>query len=72
MAMVETMRTKEDVRNHLMQLRSDFGGLRALARHLKISPMYLCDIMKGRRGLGPKVLKSLELKKTVKVFYERA
>jgi hypothetical protein len=66
------MMTGQEVRDHLMKYKYEAGGLRAGARLLGISAMYYCDILKRRRGLGPKILKALELKKVVKVTYERA
>lgn len=39
------------------------GNLRAAGRRLGVSAMHLCDILKGRRRAGPKVLKVLGLKR---------
>lgn len=38
-----------------------FMGLRAFARQLKVSPGYLCDVVKGRSAPGPKILRALKL-----------
>lgn len=41
------------------------GSLRALAQEWECSAMYLCDLRKGRRTPGPKILKALGIKKIV-------
>jgi hypothetical protein len=51
------------------------GGIRALARHWKVSAAYLSDILLEKRYPGPKVLKHLGLKgsiRTVRTFTARA
>lgn len=66
--------TRQEVQDHLMKYKSECGSLRQAAKLLGISAAYYCDILKRRRGLGPKILKALDLKKVVvvTVSYERA
>lgn len=45
-----------------------YGGQRAYARHLRISPMYLNDILNGRRAPGDKVLKATGHKREVRII----
>lgn len=66
------MMTNQDVRDHLMKYKSEVGSYREAAKLLGVSHMFLFDIVKRRRGLGPKILKALGLKKVVRVTYERA
>lgn len=44
-----------------LKKRQGTRSQRALAREIGISPMFLTDILKGRRGPGPKVLAYLGL-----------
>lgn len=37
----------------------------AVASALGVSPQYLCDVLKGRREVGPAILDSLNLEKVV-------
>ena len=48
------------------------GSLRRAAASLKISPQYLSAVLAGDRAIGPKLLKPLKLKRTIKkvVTYE--
>ena len=36
-----------------------------IAKQLKVSPQYLCDIQQGRRAPGPKVLRALGLREVI-------
>ena len=46
------------------------GGVRALARKWGISPCHISDLLNGRRGPGPSVLKPLGLTKVETVEYQ--
>jgi transcriptional regulator with XRE-family HTH domain len=51
----------------LQMLRERQGGrsLRAFAREIGVSPMYLSDLYHGRREPGPTILSYLQLEKVV-------
>jgi DNA-binding transcriptional regulator YdaS (Cro superfamily) len=46
------------------------GSQRLAAQQLGVSDAYLCDVKKGRRDPGPKLLTALGLRRVVE--YERA
>jgi hypothetical protein len=48
------------------------GSLRRAAASLRISPQYLSAVLAGDRAIGPKLLKPLKLKRTIKkvITYE--
>jgi DNA-binding MarR family transcriptional regulator len=48
-----------------LERRAEISGQVALAKKLKISPQYLCDILKRRRQPGPKVLKGMGIKRAI-------
>lgn len=48
-----------------LKLRIKASSLRKTAVELGISGAYLCDIMKGNRNPGPKVLKALGMTREV-------
>lgn len=48
------------------------GGVRALAREWGISPVYISDLLNGRRGPGPGILKNLGLKRVQTVVFTPA
>ncbi len=48
------------------------GGVRALAREWKVSPCYISDLLNGRRGPGPSILKPLGLKRVETVEFTPA
>jgi DNA-binding transcriptional regulator YdaS (Cro superfamily) len=37
----------------------------AYAKELGVSPSYLCDILKGRREIGPKVLERMGMERVI-------
>lgn len=41
------------------------GSLRRAAAHLKVSPQYLSAALASERGIGPKLLKALKLRRKV-------
>lgn len=45
------------------------GGLRALSREWGVSAAQLSDVMTGRRGPGPKIVKHLGLRRVVRVDF---
>lgn len=57
----------------LLKARQGDRTLFELGVEIGVSPAYLCDILNGRRELGPKVLRYLGLTKAVKrvVTYRR-
>ena len=46
------------------------GSLRALAAEWECSAMYICDLRRGRRRPGPKLLKHLGIRKIVTTTVE--
>lgn len=42
------------------------GSQKALAKEWGISEAYLCDILKGNRAPGPKILNPLGMKKVIR------
>ncbi len=55
------------------RMLAEAGGVRALARKLKLSAAYVSDMKLGRRAYGPGVLKAMGFKliREVKVSYVR-
>ncbi len=53
------------VRERVKVLVQTNGGVRALARRLRISASYVSDVCSGRRAPGPPFLKALGLRKVV-------
>ncbi len=41
------------------------GGLRRAAASLKISPQYISSVLRGHRNIGPKLLRSLKLRRRI-------
>ena len=67
-------RTKDEVNpRSMLEARQGARSMRALAAEIGVSPMHLCDVYKGRREPGPKILSYLKLTKTVErvVTYRR-
>lgn len=48
------------------------GSQRAAAQQLGVSAQYLCDVLKGRRAPGSKILEPLGLKRVVGYASEKA
>lgn len=48
---------------------AEAGGVRPLARKWGVSPAHVCDMKRGFRRPGPRVLRHLGLKKVVSVTY---
>ena len=48
----------------LLQAAQEAGSIRKLALILKVSPQYLGDVIRLKRGVGPKVLTHLNLHTT--------
>lgn len=53
----------------IIKKRCEAQSQRQLAISLGIAPGYLCDVMKGRKSPGPKLLKALGL--TAQTVYKR-
>lgn len=49
-------------------MAEEAGSQRNLAKKLGVSPMFICDIIKGRREPGEKILKALGLQKNVRII----
>lgn len=60
-----TVYQDRDLRADLQQLVNRMSTQKALAKKIGISPAYLNDILMGRRGLSPKVVKFLGYEKIV-------
>lgn len=63
--------TEPELISHIAARANQAGGVRALARDWGISPAMISDVINGRRGPGPKVLKAFGLKRVVRVSYEK-
>jgi hypothetical protein len=48
------------------------GSANALARLWGVTPSYLCDLLKGKRKPGPKILGPLGLRRVVIETYQKA
>jgi hypothetical protein len=57
--------TEADVKKLVGRAIERAGGVRALAREWDVSPAQISDVMNGRRGPGPKVLRNLGMRRTV-------
>ena len=51
----------------LKTMANEAGSQRLLAKKLGVSPMFICDILKGRREPGDKLLKALGMYKHVSI-----
>ena len=51
--------TEKDVRRLLIEVCVDAGSTRAWALANDLSPQYVGDVLKGKRSLGPSILKAL-------------
>ena len=47
--------------------RAKFETLKEAAKDLRISEQYYADTLNGKRGMGPKILTALGLKRVAKV-----
>jgi biotin operon repressor len=63
---MQTLYDSNGVRALLLKMADLHGSQKALARHLGISPAYLCDVIKGRRDAGTTVLDALGLVRVVR------
>lgn len=61
----------QQVIDQLCREVAEAGGTRAFARKHLLSAAYVSDVLLGRRGPGPSVLKILRLEKCVMVTYHR-
>jgi hypothetical protein len=59
--------TLDSFRQMLLRLVKEAGSQRALAKKYGISPMFLCDILKGRRDPGEKFLSAMGYRREVVV-----
>lgn len=64
--------TAADVRAMLQVACDRAGGIRAWARQHKLSAAYISDILLGRRGAGPSILKALGLVAIRETTYRKA
>ncbi|MCK7461164.1 MAG: helix-turn-helix domain-containing protein [Sphingobacterium sp.] len=64
--LMSTLYDSSGVRALLLKLADQHGSQKALARHLGISPTYLCDVIKGKREAGTTVLEALGLVRVVR------
>ena len=57
---------KRHVMNKIYGLINVMGSQKAVAKHLGVSEMYLCDVLKYRREPGEKILKPLGYEKVIR------
>lgn len=62
--------TAERIRELLEFDITSYGGVRKLAKRLKLSPAHVSDVRHGKRHPGPTVLRHLGLRKVVTITYE--
>lgn len=62
--------SEADVLALLGRTCSEVGGVNAFARLHRLSPAYVSSVLSGTRTLGPKMLRSLGLRRVT--FYEKA
>jgi hypothetical protein len=63
-------RTDRELAAEIRSRLNDQTSQRELAQEFKISPAYLCDFLKGKRGAGPAILAALGYETTP--FYRKA
>lgn len=59
--------TVEDFKAVLAKKCEAAGSQRAYAKMIRVSPMYICDILKGRRVPGNKILAAMGFKRSVEI-----
>lgn len=59
---------EKGVRDLLRARCDDYGSQYQFATKYKLSPQYVCDVIKGRRKPGPSMLKALGLRS--RTYYE--
>jgi len=64
----DTLYSSENVLAELKLLITYFGSQSATARQLGYSPQYICDIMKGRRGISAELASRLGYKEVDNKF----
>jgi hypothetical protein len=57
--------TLDSFRKHLAQEVKALGSQRNLAKKYGVSPMFICDILSGRRDPGEKLLSAMGFERTV-------
>lgn len=55
-------------RKLLKDMAEEAGSQRNLAKKLGVSPMFICDILQGRREPGGKILKAMGLQREVRII----
>lgn len=53
--------TPDDARARLSAVVRELGSQRALARRAGVSEPYLCDVLRGRRSAGDRLLAAIDL-----------
>ena len=64
--------TEEEVVKLVRLAKERAGGVRALGRQWGVSPVYISDLLNGRRGPGPSLLKPLGLVRIERVTFEKS
>ncbi len=62
--------SNEDAVKRIRKIVEEEGSQAAAARRLKISPMYMSDILHGNRGVSPKLAERLGLERRI-VFVKK-
>lgn len=63
--------TDAEIRSRLSRRASEAGSQRKLAEVIGVSPVYLGDVIRGRRDPGPAILEWLGLERTSKISKKR-
>lgn len=60
--------TEEQLTQKICDEVEKAGSLRSLGKRWGVSAMFLCDLRKGRRKAGPRILKILGLKREITII----
>ncbi len=55
--------TRDDIRVRLSAAVRDLGSQKALAEKAGVSQTYLCDVLRGRREPGERLLAAIDLRR---------
>lgn len=58
--------TEDEMRDYLRSQCGEHGQQKVLAKRLKISRSYLCDVLQGKRGIAATIAEALGYRMEVK------
>ena len=59
--------TLESFREVLRKRCAEVGSQRNYAKKIGVSPMFVCDVLKGRRDPGDKMLKAMGFERSIQI-----